>query len=609
MTRVTHVASYTPEDVAGSTAGNGSTDCASAISTILGLGGKVRFRKGGVYKIASAVSVTPSRAPQIEFEDGAYIDCSSLATGADAITIAGTQGSGNALSSNASKGATAIASATTTGVVAGSVLRVYSNAQFDPVRTASKIGELVFVENVSGTTINLASELQNDYLTADSAAYRLITPLNGLVVENPCILGVEGGKYLTGIALRMCVKPRVSGGWIKKCSEIGLQLQDCLGGSVEDLFTEIFASTDNGYGLSIAGPCRDIRITGHTAHGNRHAITTNNSAVAGAEGIPRNIYYEDFAIDNTNTALDAVGGAAVDTHAAGDGFTVRNGVINNASGISINIEQPNVLIENVKIAGGGSHAISLFNFTSFDGNYTLRNIEVQGCTDAVRCFEASSSATGRVKSLLIDGLKVKDFIGQVLEFSSANATVDTVVETRSVDADATSATSGASFPIFQLTSAKEWRVSACRIKNLTAAGTGVQWNDVGAVIGDLPTVEFKTGTNSSGIAYQSTYASATTVGGTITGRVVATGTNTAKAFDLDAETRGLEIRKIESNANTLVNIAAGATYIPPRGYPYTTAGRPVVPNTKGIEIFDTTLNKPIWSDGAGGWKDATATAV
>ena len=44
MAVTTHYATYTPEDIAGSTAGNGSTDCATAISTILTAGGKVRFR-------------------------------------------------------------------------------------------------------------------------------------------------------------------------------------------------------------------------------------------------------------------------------------------------------------------------------------------------------------------------------------------------------------------------------------------------------------------------------------------------------------------------------------------------------------------------------------
>lgn len=46
-----------------------------------------------------------------------------------------------------------------------------------------------------------------------------------------------------------------------------------------------------------------------------------------------------------------------------------------------------------------------------------------------------------------------------------------------------------------------------------------------------------------------------------------------------------------------------------RGRWFTTATRPsAVGAGKGAQIYDSTLSKPIWSDGAV-WRDATGTAV
>jgi hypothetical protein len=60
-------------------------------------------------------------------------------------------------------------------------------------------------------------------------------------------------------------------------------------------------------------------------------------------------------------------------------------------------------------------------------------------------------------------------------------------------------------------------------------------------------------------------------------------------------------------------IAAGFSYVPTPGDPIiacATANRPTAGMWPGFEIFDTTLNKPIWRNKLNsGWVDATGSAA
>jgi hypothetical protein len=62
------------------------------------------------------------------------------------------------------------------GIVAGDMLRVWSTTVFDPARTGSLVGEIVFVRSVSGNDIVPTTDLQDLYTTAATARSPALSP-------------------------------------------------------------------------------------------------------------------------------------------------------------------------------------------------------------------------------------------------------------------------------------------------------------------------------------------------------------------------------------------------------------------------------------------------
>ena len=537
---------------------------------------------------------------QLRFEPGSYIDCSALTGSQKAITISGTQSAVRSLSASALINTAVLSCSDTSGLTAGTLLRVCSDDSIDPVRTNSKVGEYARVASASGTTINLLGKLRTSYTT--NPRIYVVSPLEGLEIDGLRLQGAEGsGRYLSGLVVVMAAEPRVTGGWVRNCSGASYQFQDCLGGKIDTFETRISATTDTGYGVSVAGCTEGFTVTGHESFGNRHAITTSNSAVAGQEGTTRNIVYEKFAIHGTQTSIAAVGGAAVDTHAAGNGFTARDGEISNPTGPAINIEQANALLENVRIRGGASHAVSLFNFTSIDGDYTLRNINVSGGLRVINGAEGSSSATGKIRTITIDGLAATGFTSTLINFTSSLTPANTAWTIGNLYADMASSVTGT----ITISKSAAIQHTGSYIGNVPPTFTAWSIVDVPLLSFPVPaTIAYATGgSDSSGIAMTiAPSASSFTLYGDVKVTVLATASNTARGVRLGANTRGtLRVSDIQGNAATPYNPLSGAVAIPPRGYPFTTVALPTVPAIAGIEVFDTTATKPKWSDGAGNW--------
>jgi len=151
----------------------------------------------GTVNLSSGGLTLPNGATVVMHQN-AVLDISGAADATCALSATGSEGATLALTANAAKGATSISlSAPNAATLAqGDLIRVCSNSVFDASSTNSKIGELVRVASVSGTTVTLETPLRGGaYNTANSATASKVTPVRDIWVSGGKILG--GGTVTT----------------------------------------------------------------------------------------------------------------------------------------------------------------------------------------------------------------------------------------------------------------------------------------------------------------------------------------------------------------------------------------------------------------------------
>lgn len=548
----------TPEDYGW--AGDGTPN-ATAEANLFAANVPIRFPRGGHYALTNPAVATSSL---MVFEEGAHLDSSALTAGEWSLTIAGSQSASTALTADAAEGAFSVTVTSNTGISAGSPVRIASDGIYDPVQTSSKIGELNWVVDVSGTTITLLFPLEMDYTQADSARLHPVTPKNNVVLENPSIVGSEAGsKDLGGILIDLAVKPVIYSADVELCALHGIRYQDCLGGEIYSLKTR--GENDignNNNGVSMMGATRDVTVVGHSAYRNRHAFTTNNSANAGREGVVRNIIYRDFNVYNTAKSGGGTGGDALDTHAASHGVTFQSGTVHAASGQGINNEGSKCHIIDVNIKSTLNHAVNLSNITSHDGDMLLRNVDCEDIAgDLVQIRNHQSSATGTISTAVISGLRGRNYTGKVINTPNT-VTADMNITYEHIDCDATDVTETVG-QIFIDTAQNIHPGPSISIRNLPAAlaHTRIENSPLITGPGDLGYAHYETGTNTSASAFQfRSDASLTVKYPPLSARIEATATNTAKCFFTDANIQDIEFKKADGNANAELSITSGSTY-------------------------------------------------
>lgn len=524
-------------------------------------GGILKFKKGGQYKLSSAISITaPS---QFVFEAGAYLDASGLTTGSVAFTLSGSQTGPVLLSANAAAGATAIVVVDATGISAGSLLRICSDAIYDPVRVAAKIGEMVYVASVSGTTINLLTPLQYSYTTAQSARIYVTSPLRNVVLDQMSILGDDAASKSLGlIYVRLAEKPQLYGPKCELGGNYGIRLDSCVGGAIYSPITRMANNSNTGYGISVYGPSQGVMIDGHVSIKNRHAITTNSSNEAGYEGIVDSVVYRNFSVYGTASSLAGVGGDAVDTHSACNKITIENGKIYSSSLQGINVEGRSATIRNVSISGTLSNALKVTNYTSYDGEYVIENIfadRVAGNVIEIRNRQVG--ATGLIKAVKIDGVFATNFTEKIINFPNTAGT-DTVISYDNIECDASASTD--TLGMIYFTNAKELAVGRnVVVYNIPYIAAHSRFIDCSTFSGSgwLGTANYASSPDTSASAFRWSFTGSTTMSAPkFSGRVSATVTNTAKVFGIDANTQGIRFADKYGNAVTGVSATAGSSY-------------------------------------------------
>lgn len=336
--------------------GDGTTNDAAAIQSAIdqattgGMSGIVTV-PNGTYRLLSALTLRSNL--RLNMAPGATLDFSGAPTNTVCLIAVGTESTTTLLTANATKSATSITVTSAAGIIAGSLIRVASDTIFDTQSTNSKIGELVRVQAVSGTTITLATPLEDTYTTAAAGAVSVVTPLRRLMIEGGRILGGGEGSGHTGLQVTLGDDIRITETVFDRTVVTGIVFRDTIHAHVTDCLFETFWHNTSAYGVSVTNACQDSLVADCHFRDVRHAFSTNNSSFS--RGIPRRITFARNTV-NDSAGPDAGGtgtGDAVDTHTAAEQIFFLDNIIHGASGSGINFEAASGAIRGNQISYPG----------------------------------------------------------------------------------------------------------------------------------------------------------------------------------------------------------------------------------------------------------------
>lgn len=195
----------------------------------------------------------------------------------------------------------------TGGLNAGDYLELSSNVPFATGvgASAATVAEIVRVQSITGTgpyTVNLYGPTEEAYTTANGAAAARVdyagagSVVSGVIFRQTAQNRDSADKPLIRFAL--CRDLRFAGVTCRDADVPGLELRGVLSSVIDDYrcenLTDNLGSNFIGYGISLAGNCRDIRVTRPWGRWVRHVFTTTfgtftGSASAQDVGVPRHI--------------------------------------------------------------------------------------------------------------------------------------------------------------------------------------------------------------------------------------------------------------------------------------------------------------------------------
>lgn len=546
-------------------AGNGVVSADAAIQAVGDYGGLVRFTKGGVYKVSTALMLSPQRPLQWIFEAGATIDFSGLPDDALGLTVGADSRqstTARSLTVDAEVGDASITLNNIAGLMQGAVLRLISNALYDPGRTNTNCGELIIVDAIEGSTVYLLTPLMDSYAVADAARCYVLDMQRNIVLDRPSLLGREGDvddlALQSGLVVQYAEKPRIDGFEGRYFGQYALRLQDCLGGTINDPITEMrLPAGVQGYGISVMGVSQDILVRGHQSFGPRHAITTNSTNTGNRGGVVGLVTYENAGIYGTRKASlgSKVGGDAIDTHAAVRKIIIKEVDVYDSTLQGVNIEGTSAEIDGLRLYSTDSRGIRFANYTARDGSFSARRVRVESADgEALRVTQGpvvsgGGKASGRVPTVLVDGLDGRDYSGKLFYYQNLNGALGSVVEIKGLVGDAASSEDVNGQVYVQ--GAAHLIVSPIDLRNVPAGATGFRAADVPIISGsDLGRVAFAAGEATSGIGFRFSSTSPADVLGRVGGTIEATDVNTAEGFVLDAHIAGLFVESVRGNAAT-----------------------------------------------------------
>lgn len=337
----------------------GVADSTSAIKAAFAdvvAGGTVYFPPG-IYKITSAISQTFNNGAVVNIIGyGAKIDGTSV-TGSTAgdttlITLGGARGTGVALGTSASKYDTSITTGTAISASINDIALITSTDLWNPTRVYYYKGEMIEMQNISGTTITSSAPLFDSYTNSTTTVYPLSTPT----------VNVEGLEIVMNanqiaLVVKYCRNPSIKNTKVHGARYTGVTMQYCFGGTIDsnEVYDAWYSGTGTSYGVSVA-TCQNVVVSKNNLTEARHCITGG-----GWEPCRNVIYTSNVCTIHPSTDINA---NAIDLH----GNMEYCQIIGNVSQGGVGLSCRNVNIKNniFKEYRSGSHAVVLIQEISSD---------------------------------------------------------------------------------------------------------------------------------------------------------------------------------------------------------------------------------------------------
>jgi hypothetical protein len=380
-------------------------------------GGTVNLSQGGI---------TCASGFHLELDPKAVLDISGAANDTCAISGAGSEGATLALTANAAKGATSISLSAPNAatLVQGDLIRVCSDSVFDASSTNSKIGELVRVASVAGTTVTLETPLRGGaYNTANGATASKVTPIENVRITGGKILG--GGTLTTagsdkdhrGIQLFKAYRCVVQDVHFERTDLVGIWFQDSIFCKVRGGHAKDFVNDQQAYGILFDNACQDCDVDCFTAERVRHITTTGNSTTT--KGITRRITWRGMKCYSTTPARGGGGGDAFDTHTAAEDLKFAKCTVYSSTGAGFNIECPSASLEDCEAYYTTDAGFVLHNESDQESGFALANCRaVRTTAEGFRITFPTRGATASVRYAKLTGCVAEDTTG--ISFYVAN---------------------------------------------------------------------------------------------------------------------------------------------------------------------------------------------
>ena len=390
-------------------------------------GGATILSPEGTYPYAGNVTLYSNT--RIEMSAGTVLDMSQAGS-VDAFRASGSEGAQLPLTANALKGALSLqlSSANAATLAARDWIRVASNALFDASSTASKIGELVQVASVAGTTVTLETPLCDTYNTADTAVVTKVTFVENIHFSDGKILGggtptaVGSDVNQNGIRVLLGYNIIVDKTRFERIDLSGVWYQDCVFSKVIACdFRDAFHS-QQAYGVLLDNACQDCEVMGLTGARTRHLFTTGNSTTT--RGITRRFTVSHCHAYSTTPARGGGGGDAFDTHTAAEFAKFSHCVSHYSTGAGFNIECPSVVMVACESYFSTDAGLVFHNESDREGVLDCQKFKsVSSSAEGIRVTHPTRGSVARVKSAKLDDCRVEDSTG--ISFFIAN-TVNTL---------------------------------------------------------------------------------------------------------------------------------------------------------------------------------------
>jgi parallel beta-helix repeat protein len=292
---------------------------------------------------------------------GAILDFSSGNNSAR-LKIEGSTEGAVSLTSNAAKGDSSITITSASGLSAGDLLLLSSNALIPAaalgVSTTEKLGEFVVVRNIAGTTVNLDTILNDSYNTTDTAIIRKVIPranvtIEGLEIVGKGPLGTDNSTNDTGINALYCRQLSVRNCKVVNCDYNGIRLDQCYECVVDsNTVRHSYRGSDSfanviQYGIVALNATSNLAITNNSVVGGKHSIAWSENTTN--DGVGRNVVV-------SHNYLTGSWAAAISTHVTNENFTIHGNYISAASrGLDIRVRRcviSNNVIRNVRSGEG-----------------------------------------------------------------------------------------------------------------------------------------------------------------------------------------------------------------------------------------------------------------